>query len=124
MRHILFQAGVTLERQLSKAANVAFTYLQSRGDRQLYINNLNLAYPVTGLRPNVDAGNLFQYQSEGTFKQKQLIVNGSVRLGAKLSLFGLLRVELFEQRYGWSIDVCFKSVRFAAGLRAFRVRHW
>jgi len=82
------QAGVTLERQLSKAANVAFTYLQSRGDRQLYINNLNPADPVTGIRPNVDAGNLFQYQSEGTFKQKQFIVNGSVRLGAKLSLFG------------------------------------
>jgi hypothetical protein len=82
------QMGVTLERQLSKVANIAFTYLNSRGDHQLYINNLNPADPATGLRPIANAGNLFQYQSEAVFKQRQFIVNGSVRMGAKLSLFG------------------------------------
>jgi hypothetical protein len=35
-----------------------------------------------------EAGNIFQYQSEGIFKQNQVIVNGSIRMGAKLSLFG------------------------------------
>jgi hypothetical protein len=35
-----------------------------------------------------DAGNIFQYQSEGIFKQNQVIVNGSIRMGTKLSLFG------------------------------------
>ncbi|HEY2456320.1 MAG TPA: carboxypeptidase regulatory-like domain-containing protein, partial [Candidatus Acidoferrum sp.] len=82
------QTGVTLERQLGRAANVAFTYLNSRGVHQLYINNLNPADPITGLRPDPEFGNLFQYQSEATFKQRQFIVNGSVRMGAKLSLFG------------------------------------
>jgi hypothetical protein len=62
--------------------------LNSRGDHQLYINNLNPADPVTGLRPIADLGNLFQYQSEAVFKQRQFIVNGSVRMGSKLSLFG------------------------------------
>jgi hypothetical protein len=49
---------------------------------------LNPADPVTGARPNGINENIFQYQSEGTFKQNQLIINGSVRMGARLSLFG------------------------------------
>ena len=31
---------------------------------------------------------LYQFQSGGDFKQNQLIVNGSIRMGTKLSLFG------------------------------------
>ena len=39
-------------------------------------------------RPLGRSNNIYQYQSEGVFKQNQLIVNSSVRMGAKLSLFG------------------------------------
>lgn len=91
------QTGVTVERQLSKSANIAVTYLNSRGVHLFYTNNVNPVDPVTGMRvpvPGVDIpaavadSNVFQYQSEGYFKQNQLIVNGSVRMGTKLSLFG------------------------------------
>jgi hypothetical protein len=87
------QTGVTLERQLTKTANVAVTYLNSRGVHQFYTDNLNYFVPnatdpTLGQRRYPDAGNIFQYQSEGIFKQNQLIVNGSVRMGTKLSLFG------------------------------------
>jgi hypothetical protein len=82
------QTGVTLERQLTKSANIAVTYLNSRGVHQFYTGNLNPYDPATGLRPNGQDENVFQYQSEGTFKQNQLIVNGSVRVGTRLSLFG------------------------------------
>ena len=82
------QTGVTLERQLTKSANIAVTYLNSRGVHVFYTNNLNPADPVTGARPNGINENLFQYQSEGTFKQNQLIINGSVRMGTRLSVFG------------------------------------
>jgi hypothetical protein len=86
------QTGVTLERQLTKSANVAVTYLNSRGVHQFYADNLNPVDPTTGQRvlygTDPAAGNIFQYQSEGIFKQNQLIVNGSIRLGTKLSLFG------------------------------------
>jgi hypothetical protein len=77
------QTGVTLERQLTKTANVAVTYLNSRGVHQFFTNNLD---PTTD--PNSTAPLLFQYQSEGIFKQNQLILNGSIRMGTKLSLFG------------------------------------
>ena len=82
------QTGVTLERQLTKTANLAVTYLNSRGVHEFYTNNLNPVDPITGLRANTNQGNIFQYQSEGIFKQNQLIVNGSIRMGTKLSLFG------------------------------------
>ncbi|HKM82045.1 MAG TPA: TonB-dependent receptor [Candidatus Acidoferrum sp.] len=86
------QTGVTLERQLSKVANVAVTYLNSRGVHQFYTDNINPIDPEnpTGARPIPSDGNnnVYQYQSEGIFKQNQLIVNGSIRMGAKLSLFG------------------------------------
>ncbi len=86
------QTGVTLERQLTKFANIAVTYLNSRGVHQFYTNNLNPFLPATATspagRPLPSQGNIFQYQSGADFEQNQLIVNGSVRLGAKLSLFG------------------------------------
>jgi len=84
------QTGLTLERQLTKVANIAFTYLNSRGVHQFYTDNINAigfepgASPSTTPPPNP----LFEYQSEGIFKQNQFIVNGSIRMGAKLSLWG------------------------------------
>jgi hypothetical protein len=82
------QTGISLERQLTKFANLSVTYLTSRGVHQFFTTNLNPADPATGLRPNGANQNIFQYQSEGIFKQNQLIVNSSIRMGTKLSLFG------------------------------------
>ncbi len=89
------QTGITLERQLTKSANIAVTYLTSRGVHQFYTNNLNPADPVTGIRPDGD-NNIFQYQSEGTFKQNQLIVNGSIRAGTRVSLFGYYTLNYYN----------------------------
>jgi Carboxypeptidase regulatory-like domain len=79
------QTGVTLERQVSRFANIALTYLNSRGVHQYYVDNVNPANPTApGPAPNP----VFQYESEGIFKQNQFIVNGSIRMGPKLTLFG------------------------------------
>jgi len=91
----IMQAGLTLERQLSKFANLSVTYLTSRGDHQFYTNfiNANPVPPGQVVAP-VPSQILYQYQSEGVFKQNQLIVNGSVRIPTQhgfvqdLSLFG------------------------------------
>jgi hypothetical protein len=80
----IMQTGVSLERQLTKYANVAVTYLNSRGVHQFYTNFIN-ANEAGALPPSEI---VYQYQSEGLFKQNQLIVNSSVRMGAKLSVFG------------------------------------
>jgi len=79
----IIQTGVTVERQLTKVANVSVTYLNSRGYHQFYTNFINANAP--GLPPPSEI--LYQFQSEGIFKQNQLIVNTNVRMRA-VSLFG------------------------------------
>ncbi|HEY6945293.1 MAG TPA: hypothetical protein VI431_09155, partial [Candidatus Acidoferrum sp.] len=81
----IMQAGATIERQLSKYANLSVTYLSSRGVHQFYTN----ATPPSGAPPPGTAPQIiYQYQSGGIFKQKQLIVNSRVQMGTRLSLWG------------------------------------
>jgi hypothetical protein len=92
----ILQTAVSLERQVSKAVTVTASYLNSRGFRQLLTRNINAPLPGTfdptdpasGVRPDGTNNNIYQYESEGVFRQNQLIVNASVRAGARLSLFG------------------------------------
>ncbi len=90
------QAAVSLERQVTKSSNVAVTYINSRGVHQLYSANINAPLPGTynpadpssGTRPLGNIGNVYEYLSEGIFKQNQLLINGNLRLGSRVSLFG------------------------------------
>jgi hypothetical protein len=85
------QSAISLERQLSKAATLSVTYLNSRGFDQLLTVNANAPFPGTPgstTRPDLSEGNIYRYVSEGNFKQNQLIVNSNVRLGTKVQVFG------------------------------------
>ena len=90
------QSAVSVEHQFGRSANLAISYLNSRGFDQLLTRNVNAPFPGTfdpanpasGVRPLGNIGNIYQYESEGIFRQQQLIVNSNVRLGSKLSLFG------------------------------------
>ncbi|MBZ5679811.1 MAG: TonB-dependent receptor [Acidobacteriia bacterium] len=74
------QSAISAERQLTKSATLAVTYLNSRGFDQLLTLSLN---------PTTQGGNrTYQYVSEGNFFQNQLIVNSNIRVGTKLQLFG------------------------------------
>jgi hypothetical protein len=84
------QSGVTLEKQVGKNANVAFTYLYSRGVHALLTRNINAPLPPDfnpANRPLGGDNNVYQYDSAGDFKQNQLIINGNVRVGTRVSLF-------------------------------------
>jgi hypothetical protein len=87
----IIQSGITLEKQVTHNANLAFTYLNSRGVHALMTRNINAPLPPTfdpSDRPLGGNDNLYQYDTSGDFKQNQFIVNGNVRMGSKLSLFG------------------------------------
>lgn len=88
----IMQSAVSVERQVTKIANVTVSYLNSRGVHQLLSWNANAPLPgtpfSTGPRPDPLAGNIYQYASEGIFKQNQLITQFNIRMGAKLGLFG------------------------------------
>jgi len=97
------QTGVSVERQLGKSANLAVTYLNSRGVHAFFTNNINAPDLANGgLRPFPNTGNIFQYQSEGIFKQNQLIVNSSIRMGTKLSAFGYYTLNYANSDTGGS----------------------
>lgn len=88
--------AVSLERQLLPSTTVSLTFLNSRGIHQLLTNDINAPLPGTfnpgdpasGVRPLGNAaGNIYQYQSTGIYRETQLIAN--VHVNAKrLSLFG------------------------------------
>ena len=83
------QTGVTIERQLTKSANLSVTYLNSRGNHQFFTNFINANPIPPGALAAPPPGEIdYQYQSEGVFKQNQLIVSGNIQMGAKLSLRG------------------------------------
>ena len=80
------QGAISLERQLTKAATLSVTYLNSRGFDQLGTINANA--PIDGLLPNPAEGYVYQFVSESQFRQNQLIANSNVRVGSKVQLFG------------------------------------
>jgi hypothetical protein len=86
------QSAISVERQLTKSATLSVTYLNSRGFDQLVSINANAPYPGTPCSPCVQpvpgGGNVYQYVSEGVFRQQQLIANTNIRAGTKVQLFG------------------------------------
>ena len=85
------QGAVSVERQLTKSATLNVTYLNSRGFDQLLTINANAPFPGTPCTPTCEipaGGNLYQYVSEGIFRQNQLITNTNIRMGSKIQLFG------------------------------------
>ncbi len=83
------QAAASVERQVTKSSTVSLTYLNSRGEHALFLRNinapLNLIYPLQAQYGN---DNVYQYDSEGVFRQNQLIANVRVSAGKRVSLFG------------------------------------
>jgi hypothetical protein len=92
----VMQTGISVDRQIVKSATMSVSYLNSRGVDQLISRNINAplpgtynpADPASGVRPLGTNENVYQYESEGVFKQNQLIVNVNLRHGSKFTLFG------------------------------------
>jgi hypothetical protein len=89
------QGAVSVERQLTKSATLSVTYLTSRGFDQFVTINANAPYPGTACSQSgvpacapVTGGNVYEYVSEGNFKQNQIMMNSNVRIGTKVQLFG------------------------------------
>jgi len=90
------QAALSVEHQVSKAVTMTVSYVNSHGVHELLTNNINAPLPGTyilgertsGIRPNGLLENIYEYESQGVFKQNQLITNINIRAGARLSLAG------------------------------------
>ncbi len=103
-----WQSAVSIERQLGKRGTASITYLNSRGEHQLFLRNINAPLPGTfdpsnptsGVRPFGGTENIYQYDSEGIFRQNQLIVNSRISVGTKVSLFGFYSLNYSNSDLG------------------------
>jgi hypothetical protein len=87
------QAAIGIERQLNKGSRLTVTYLNSRGNHQLFTDNINSpepgTFPANPVCPfGCAAGNIYAYESEGVFKQNQLITGLQMVFGPRVQLFG------------------------------------
>ena len=128
----LMQTGASLERQLTKSANLTVTYLNSHGVHQFFTENINAPVcasypcdPATSTHPLGNSDNVYQYQSEAVFKQNQLIVNGNVRVGANLSLFGFYSLSYANSDAAGasSFPSTLNDISLDYGRAGFDVRH-
>ncbi|MGA7565679.1 MAG: carboxypeptidase regulatory-like domain-containing protein [Terriglobales bacterium] len=89
----IVQSAFSMERQVTKVANISLTYLNSRGIHQLLSLNVNAPTPGTPYSPrtnipNPNFGPIYQYVSDGVFWQNQFIASFNIRAASKLSLLG------------------------------------
>ncbi len=85
------QTAVSVEQQLSKVGTLSFTYLNTRGEHQFILENVNAPRSApwdNTTRPNPNVGNIYQYNSEAIFRQNQFITNLQLRVSQKISLMG------------------------------------
>jgi hypothetical protein len=90
----LMQSAISYERQLPLKSTISVTYLNTRSLHLLRSRNINAPLPDTfiegvrnsGVRPFSNAGNIFEFESSGIFKQNQLILTLDNRFNKKFFL--------------------------------------
>ena len=94
------QGAVGVDRTITKAITANVTYLYSRGIHQYLSNNINAPLfdydtNTLGPVPIPGAGNLYQFQSEGIYKQNQLITSINARAN-RYSISGFYVLGYFK----------------------------
>ena len=98
----LMQTAIGVERQLFAHTTLSVNLMNSRGTHELRTVDINAPYPVPGqlppgalgnpnnvcCRPFGNVGDIYNYESDGIYKQTQLMVNVNSRAGRWLNLFG------------------------------------
>ena len=97
----LMQTAVSIERQLFSHTTLNANYVYSRGTHELRTVDINAPVPVTGQLPpgaigstvpivrpyGNDIGDIYNFESDGTFKQQQVIVGVNSQVGRWLTIF-------------------------------------
>ena len=92
----MIQSSIGADRQLPHNITLSVNYNFTRGIHQLNTVNINAPLPGTyifgtsgsGVYPLGSANPVDQFQSNGVFKQNQLITNLNARINANYTLFG------------------------------------
>ena len=93
-RLIQFASGI--ERQLPHGTTLAVNYTYTRGVHQLRTRDINAPLPTAfdeegraiGPRPYANAGDIFQYEASGFYRQHQLIASVTTKVSRNISAYG------------------------------------
>jgi hypothetical protein len=95
----LMELAIGVERQLLSHTTLAVNFVNSRGNHELRTVDINAPVVSVGetaplatpgfqiVRPYAFNGDIYDYQSSGTFKQTQLLINVNTQVGRWLTLF-------------------------------------
>jgi hypothetical protein len=97
----LMQTAIGIEKQLLSRTTLGINFLSARGVHELQTVDINAPIPTVGALPPgaplgvvgprpyaaIFSGDIYDYQSTGTFKQNQLLFNVNSQVGRWLSIF-------------------------------------
>ena len=93
----LMQGAIGVERQLFSHTTLSANFLNSRGVHELRTVDINAPYPIPGQKPPAsgisggrpygDVGDIYDFQSDGIFKQTMVLINVNSTVGRWLTLF-------------------------------------
>jgi hypothetical protein len=93
----VIQAAAGIERQLPHGTSLAVNYSSTRGVHELLTRDINAPLPTEfnamgeaiGPRPfGSAAGNIYQYEASGVFRQNQVIASLNAKINSKITMFG------------------------------------
>ena len=90
----LMQTVIGVERQLFKQTTITVNYMNGRGVHNFLTRDINAPYPISlpnnifGPSPFGPVGPIYNYESDGVFRQNQLMVHVNARAGRWLTVFG------------------------------------
>jgi hypothetical protein len=93
----LVQTSLGLERQITNTFSLAVSYNHTSGFNQIRSRNINTPLlgtwdpfnPASSVYPfGAAAGNIYNWESTGRFRQNQLIISPSLRMPQGITLFG------------------------------------
>jgi len=83
----MFQAAAGVERQLPLGIVASANYIHTRVWHKFLARNINAPLPGSGKTP-FPGGNIYQYESAGTFNENQLVVSVNRRFKGRFAMFG------------------------------------
>ncbi len=102
--------AATVERQMPKKSTLSVTYLHITGNHFPMIININAPYPGTynpadptsGVRPyGYAAGDIYEYKSEGIYRQKLTFVKYEAKFSKNVSLTLNYTLQFSEHDGNW-----------------------
>jgi hypothetical protein len=93
----LIQTAAGIEHQLAQGVSLAVNYTNTRGVHELVTRDINAPLETAfnslgeaiGPRPfGNSAGDIYQYEGSGVFRQNQLVTSFNAKVSSRLSMFG------------------------------------